>query len=197
MLSDRRYIPPKEDFRIPKFRDVTKELLGKHKVLLKFRNDVKGLDTRAINAIIDFVRKEHAESIENVHFLWDPSDWICIIYGEVEKHVFHAEIWVMIKAKMARNGKFDGLFGTEEESFDSKEHATMEEVTESEISDGGDDGDDDDEQKGKESVLAFLLEKGICVVNDNNITFVWDNITKEVSDEAHSGKYRWDDTLCR
>ena len=30
-----------------------------------------------------------------------------------------------------------------------KNTATMEEVTESEISDGGDDGDDDDEQKGK------------------------------------------------
>ena len=80
MLSDRRYIPPKEDFPFLKFPDVTKELLGKHKVLLKFRNDVEGLDTRAINAIIDFVRKKQAERIENVHFLWNPSDWICIIY---------------------------------------------------------------------------------------------------------------------
>ena len=126
VLSDRRYIPPKEDFPILKFPDVTKELLGKHKVLLKFRNDVKGLDTEAIDAIINFVIKQEAERIEDVHFLWNSSDWICIIYGEDENRVSIAEIWVMIKAHMASNGNFDGLFGTEE-SFDSKEHATMEE----------------------------------------------------------------------
>ena len=195
VLSDRRYIPPKEDFPILKFPDVTKELLGKHKVLLKFRNDVEGLDTRAINAIIDFVRKKQAERIENVHFLWNPSDWICIIYGEDENRVSHAEIWVMLKARMASNGNFDGLFRTEE-SFDSKEHATMEEVTESEFSDGGDDGDDDDEQKGKKSVLAFLCKKDICVVNDNNnvVTFDLEKITKKISDESE--KYQWGD-ICR
>ena len=113
VLLDRRYIPPKEDFPVPGFRD---ELLGKHKVLLKFRNDVEGLDTRAINAIIDFVRRKHAKRNKNVHFLWDPNDWICIIYGEVEERVHTAQTWVMAKARMARNGKFDGLFGTEAES---------------------------------------------------------------------------------
>ena len=97
---------------------------------------------------------------------------------------------------MASTVAFDGLFRTEE-SLDSKEHATMEEATESEFSDGGDDGDDDDEQKGKKSVLAFLCKKDYpCQVNDNNnaVTIHLKRSLKKISDESE--KYQWGD-ICR